>query len=82
VKKTTIIIAVLEAAVLLVMKLMDWKESKTQKPAAGKARQAAGHRVVKPSPREYDGEPPEGDSSAINFLASGGPADEKIHKEK
>ena len=81
-KKATIIIAVIEAVVLLAMKLMDWKESKTQKPAAGKAQRAAGHRVVKPAPPAYDGESPEGDSSAINILASGSAADEKIHEKE
>jgi hypothetical protein len=80
-KKATIIIAVLEAMVLLVMKLMDWKESKSQKPAAGKARKVGGRRVVNPSPQSYNARPPEGDSSAINFLAGSSATDEKIHEE-
>jgi hypothetical protein len=80
-KKSTIIIAVIEATVLLVMKLMDWKESKAQKPTAGKAHRVRGRRVVNPCPAEYDGRPPEGESSAINILAGSSAADEKIHEE-
>lgn len=79
--KVTIIIAVLEAVVLLVMKLCDWKESKVQKPMASKARTAAGKRVVNPAPPEYDDQPSQGDRSAAYFPTSSGPADEEIHKE-
>jgi len=78
--KLTIIIAVLEAVVLLTMKLMDWKESKDQKPASGKARRAGGHRVVNPAPQDYNDRPPEGDDSAVNILAGSGAADEDVHK--
>ena len=81
-KRTTIILAVIEAAVLLVMKACDWKESRTQKPASSKVRQAGGRRVVNPSPPAYDGESPEGEISAINILASSSTADEKIHEEE
>ena len=80
--KLTIIIAVLEATVLLVMKLMDWKESKTQKPASGKARRAAGHRVVNPAPQDYNDGSPGGDQRAIDILAGSSATDEKIHKEE
>jgi len=80
--KLTIIIAVLEAVVLLTMKLMDWKESKDQKPAAGKAQRAGGHRVVNPAPPGYNDRPPEGDSSAIDILAGSSAADEKVHEEE
>jgi len=81
VKKTTIIIAVLEAVVLLVMKLMDWKESNNQKPAAGKARRAGGRRVVNPAPQDYNGESPRGDQRAIDILAGSSATDEKVHEE-
>ena len=80
--KLTIMIAVLEAAVLLTMKLMDWKETKSQKPAAGKAHRAGGRRVVTPAPQDYNDRPPEGERSAVNILASGQTADEKIYEEK
>ena len=79
--KLTIIIAVLEAVSLLTMRLVDWRESKMEKPTAGKARTARGHRVVNPSSPEYTGESPEGENRAINFLASGDAADEEIYKE-
>lgn len=80
--KLTIIIAVLEATVLLVMKLMDWKESKTHKPAAGRARRAGGHRVVNTDRQEYDGRPSRGDTNAAYLPASSGSADEKIHEKR
>ena len=79
--KATIIVAVLEAAVLLTMKLMDWKEAKAHKPAASKARRAGKHRVVNPDRPEYDDQPSRGDRSAAYLPASSGPADQKIHKE-
>jgi len=79
--KVTIIIAVLEAVVLLVMKLMDWKESNNQKPASGKARRAGGRRVVNPSPPDYNNEPHEGDQNAAYFPAGSSAADEEIHEE-
>lgn len=71
----------LEAAVLLTMKLMDWQETKSQKPAAAKARKANGRRVVNPSPQDYNNEPPEGDSSAVNILAGRDAPDEVVHEE-
>ena len=79
-KKSTIIMAVIEATVLLIMKLMDWKETKTQKPAAAKARQAAGHRVVNPAPQDYNERPPTGDPDAANILAGESAPDEEVHK--
>ena len=81
-KKSTIILAVIEATVLLIMKMMDWKESKTQKPAAAKARQAGGHRVVNPSPQDYTDRPPTGDPDATNILAGSSASDEEIHKKE
>ena len=81
-KKATIIIAVLEAIVLLVLKLVDWKEAKDQKPASAKARRAGGHRVVNPAPEEYNGNPPEGDDSAINILAGSSTSDKNIHEKE
>lgn len=81
-KKLTIIIAVLEAVVLLTMKLMDWKESKSQKPAASKARRAGGKRVVNPSSPEYDGELSRGDQNAAYLPAGSGATDEKIHEKE
>lgn len=80
--KLTIIIAILEALSLITMRLVDWKESKDEKPAAGKARTAKGHRVVNPSTPEYTGGSPEGEKRAINILASGNAADEKIHEKE
>jgi len=80
--KLTIILAVLEAAVLLVMKACDWKESKNQRPTAGKARSAKGHRVVNPGQAEYDEGLTPGDKTNAAYLpASGSTADEKIHPE-
>ncbi len=81
-KKVTIIIAVLEAVVLLVMKLMDWKESKTQRPAAGKAHRASGRRVVNPSSPAYDEEHPRGDQNAAYLPAGSSATDEKIHEKE
>jgi len=81
-KKLTIIIAVLEATVLLTMKLMDWKESKSEKPAAGKAPRAAGHRVVNPAAKEYYGEEPQGEKNAAYLPAGSSAPDEKVHKKK
>lgn len=80
--KATIIIAVLEALVLLTMKLMDWKESKSQKPAAGKARKAGKHRVVQPGSREYDERSTRGDLDATYLLAGSSAPDEEIHEKK
>jgi len=80
--KLTIIIAVLEAIVLLTMKLMDWKEAVNEKPASGKAKTVAGHRVVNPAPEEYNGNPPEGDDSAINILAGSSTSDKNIHEKE
>jgi len=80
--KLTIIIAVMEALGLLTMKLMDWRESKDQKPAAGKAHRAGGRRVVNPSPPEYNDRSPEGERSAINILAGSSAADEEIYEEE
>ena len=81
--KLTLIIAVLEAVVLLTMKLMDWKEAKNEKPAAGKVRRANGHRVVNPSPREYDREPSQGEREHAAYLpASISAADETVHEEE
>lgn len=80
--KVTIILAVLEAAVLLVMKAIDWKESKTYKPAAGNARRAAGRRVVKPGSPDYNDRPPEGDKNAAYLPASSSTTDEEIHEKE
>jgi len=80
--KLTIIVAVMEAVVLLTMKLMDWKEAKTEKPAASKARTVKGRRVVKLSPQEYHGEPPTGENSAVNLLAGSSASDKNVHKEE
>lgn len=79
--KLTIVIAVLEAVVLLVMKLCDWKESKKQKPTAGKARTVDGHRVVNPAPTEYDDEPSRGEINAAYLPASGSSADKTLHQK-
>ena len=80
--KVTIIIAVLEAIVLLTIKLCDWKESKAQKPMSGKARRAAGRRVVNPAQPEYDTESPRGDNNAAYLSAGGSAADKTIHEEE
>lgn len=77
--KLTVFIAVLEAVVLLVMKTMDWKETKARKPAAGKAYKAGGRRVVNPSSPEYNSGSPEGESDAIDILAGSSATDEEIH---
>jgi len=80
--KLTIILAVLEATVLLVMKACDWKESKNQRPTAGKVKKAGGHRVVNPCPPEYDEDFTPGDVHDAAYLPAGGSAaDEKIHPE-
>ena len=80
--KLTIILAVIEATVLLVMKACDWKDSKNQRPTAGKLQRAAGHRVVNPCPSEYDEELTPGDPKNAAYLpASGSTADEKIHEK-
>jgi len=80
--KLTIITAVLEAIVLLTMKLMDWKEGGSKKPAASKASAVRGHRVVNLATSEYIDGSPKGESSAAYVLAGSGPADEKIHKKE
>lgn len=79
--RLTILIAVLEAAVLLVMKFVDWRETKTQKPAAGKAATVAGHRVVKPDQPEYYEGFTRGDKNAAYLPAGIGAADEEIHEK-
>ena len=80
--RLTIIIAVLEATVLLVMKLVDWRESKTKKPIASKVRTVKGHQVVNLDPGEYDGDKPQGETNAAYLPASGSSADEKIHEKE
>ena len=79
-KKVTLVIAVLEAAVLLVMKASQWQQNKRNKPNAAKAHSVGGKRVVQPSSPRYD-ERSRGDKNAAYFPASGGAADEKIHEK-
>lgn len=80
-KRLTLVIALVEATVLLVMKYASWYQGKQQKPAASKAYRAAGHRVVKPSPPAYNDALPQGETDAAYLPTSSGPADKKIHKE-
>jgi len=77
--KTTLIIAVLEALVLLTIKLSDWAEARKNKPRAATVRRANKHRVVQPGSAEYDGESPEETTNAAYLPASGSTTDEKIY---
>ena len=80
-KKLTLTVAILEALVLLVMKVSQRHQNKQNKPVAGEARKAAGRRVVNPSPPRYDDDLPPGDKNAAYLPASGSAADEKIHEK-
>jgi hypothetical protein len=79
-RKSTIIISVLEAIVILVIKLIDWKESRQHKPAAGRVRSIKGKPVVRSEESEYYKTTPDGDENAADLLAGPSAADEKIQK--
>jgi len=81
VKKITIILALIEAAAVLVMKAMSYVQNK-RSSRASKAYSVHGKRVVRPSPPRYHSQSPEGEPSAINILAGSSAADEEIHKEE
>jgi hypothetical protein len=77
-----LLIAVLEATVLLVMRFASWHESKRHVSRGNRAREVAGHRVVKPAPKEYNTDDPEGETNHAAYLSAGSSAvDEDVHEK-